>query len=230
MEKKRILIVDDEVKIARILQEYLEREGFTSDMAESGEAALQSMRRHPPDLVLLDIMLPGMDGLSVCREIRKTSSVPVIMLTARVEEFDRLLGLELGSDDYICKPFSPREVVARVKAVLRRARPAVDSAPLSIGPIMLDEARHLATAGGRELRLTPCEFGLLKAFLTRPNQVYSRSELLNLVQGYDFEGYDRAVDSHIKNLRRKLAACLPGTDPIATVYGVGYKLDLPEEG
>lgn len=226
MEKKWILIVDDEVKIARVLQEYLEKDGFAADRAESGEKALLALRRHPPDLVLLDVMLPGMDGLAVCREIRKTSDVPVIMLTARVEEVDRLIGLELGSDDYICKPFSPREVVARVKAVLRRARATGESPPVCVGPISVDETRHSAVAGGRELRLTPGEFGLLKAFLTQPNRVFTRGELLNLVQGYDSEGYDRTVDSHVKNLRRKLAAALPGTEVIATVYGIGYKLDI----
>jgi two-component system response regulator BaeR len=168
-------------------------------------------------------MLPGKDGMEICREIRRFSNVPIIMLTARVEEIDRLLGLELGADDYICKPFSPREVVARVKAVFRRVHAEPQAHSLVVGSISLDDKTHRVMIGKQVLNLTPNEFGLLKIMMTQPNRVFSRSELINRVQGYDFEGYDRTIDSHIKNLRKKIAQKLPGQEIISTVYGVGYK-------
>jgi len=151
------------------------------------------------------------------------------MMTARVDEIDRLLGLELGADDYICKPFSPREVVARVKAVLRRIHPRPTETRLNVGEIVLDEQRHQVLIGGKEVKLTPCEFQLLKVLLAHPNRVFSRSELLNLVQGYDFEGYDRTIDTHIKNLRKKVATMVPDRELVSTVYGVGYKFSYPDE-
>ena len=172
-------------------------------------------------------MLPGMDGIAICREVRKASNVPIIMLTAKVEEVDRLIGLEIGADDYVCKPFSPREVVARVKAVLRRARPAEMPRRLAAGTIVLEEDARRVTAAGQLIALTPSEFGLLQVLMAAPERVFSRSELLDKVQGYRFEGYDRTIDSHIKNLRRKIAEHLPDQDVIQTIYGVGYKFSAP---
>jgi two-component system, OmpR family, response regulator BaeR len=171
-------------------------------------------------------MLPVMDGMTVCREIRKFCAVPIIMLTARVEEIDRLLGLELGADDYICKPFSPREVVARVKAVLRRTHPEPHATVLTLGPIVLDESKRQVMIHDQELKLTPTEFGLLSLLLAHPNRVFTRSELVNRVQGYEFEGYDRVIDTHIKNLRKKVAMLLADQEIITSVYGIGYKLHL----
>jgi two-component system response regulator BaeR len=189
---------------------------------------LPNVRKNPPALILLDIMLPGMDGMEVCREFRKTSNVPIIMITARVDEIDRLLGLELGADDYVCKPFSPREVVARVKAVLRRSLAPPEGKHLVAGEIALDENKHQVLVGGREVKLTPCEFQLLKALVAHPNRVFSRGELLNVVQGYDFEGYERTIDTHIKNLRKKVATMVPDRELVSTVYGIGYKFNDPE--
>ena len=229
MASARILIVEDERKIAELLGDYLTGAGFTVSRLERGDQALERVRKELPDLVLLDVMLPGMEGTEVCREIRKFSDVPILMITARVEEVDRIVGLEMGADDYICKPFSPREVVARVKAVLRRARGEITAPLLKAGPIALDEAAHQASVGGRALNLTPSEFGLLKVLMGRPERVFTRSELLDQVQGYQFEGYDRTIDSHVKNLRRKIEETLPGLEVIVTVYGVGYKFRPPPD-
>ena len=226
MSDAHILVVEDERKIADLLKDYLSGAGFKVTCLDRGDAVLAAVRANPPALVLLDLMLPGMDGIAVCRELRKFSTVPVIMATAKVEEVDRLIGLEIGADDYICKPFSPREVVARVKAVLRRARPAEAAPRRVVGPIVLDEDTRQVTVDGNPLTLTPSEFGLLSVLMASPERVFSRSELLDRVQGYRFEGYDRTVDSHVKNLRRKIADQLPGRDVIVTIYGVGYKLSV----
>jgi two-component system response regulator BaeR len=185
------------------------------------------VKKSQPDLILLDIMLPGMDGMTVCREMRKFSNLPIIMITAKIEEIDRLLGLELGADDYICKPFSPREVVARVKAVLRRTRPEPFEHKLSAGPITLNAENHQVTINGNILMLTPSEFKLLQVLMSSSNKVFSRDELIQRVQGYEFEGYDRTIDSHIKNLRRKIAKLLPNQEVITTIYGAGYKFNCP---
>jgi len=229
MSNHQILIVEDEVKISQVLCEYLKQAGYGVISLKRGDEVIAHVRKQPPALILLDIMLPGMDGMEVCRELRKFSSAPVIMLTARVDEIDRLLGLELGADDYICKPFSPREVVARVKAVLRRIHPRPTENRLNVGEIVLDEQRHQVLISGKEVKLTPCEFQLLKVLLAHPNRVFSRGELLNLVQGYDFEGYDRTIDTHIKNLRKKVATMVPDRELVSTVYGVGYKFSHPDE-
>jgi two-component system, OmpR family, response regulator BaeR len=226
MPHKHILIVEDEQKLAALLKEYLEKAGYRATIAGRGDQAVAQARKSAPALMLLDIMLPGMDGMAVCREVRKFSNLPIIMITAKVEEIDRLLGLELGADDYICKPFSPREVVARVKAVLRRSNPEAVEKNLALGPITLDENTHLAAISGRALDLTPSEFSLLQVLVSQPGRVFSRDELLARVQGYDCEGYDRTIDSHIKNLRKKIAGHLPGREVITTVYGIGYKLSL----
>ena len=231
MAEERILVVEDERKIARLIQDYLENAGFRVTSLSCGDEVILQVKHAPPDLIILDVMLPNMDGMSVCRELRKFSSIPVIMLTARVEEIDRLLGLELGADDYICKPFSPREMVARVKAVLRRYHPvAAESDTIAFGPFVLDDARHYVSIDDRELSLTPSEFKILKTMLAQPEKVFSRSELIIRVQGYEFEGYERTIDSHIKNLRKKIAAVRPDQEVIVSIYGVGYKLMAPSKG
>lgn len=227
MATPQILIVEDENKIAQLLRDYLEKSDYETSRISRGDQVVSRVKQSPPDLILLDIMLPGMDGMEVCREIRKFSNVPIIMLTARSEEIDKLLGLELGADDYICKPFSPREVVARVKTVLRRMRPVQDNTRILVGSIELDEETRLVIVRGHELKLTPNEYGLLKVFLSHPNRVFSRNELLNQVQGYDFDGYDRTIDTHIKNLRKKIAMHIPDAEVIGAVYGIGYRLNEP---
>jgi two-component system response regulator BaeR len=223
----RILIVEDETKIAELLRDYLQTANFAVSCLYQGDGVISAVKDNPPDLILLDVMLPGKDGMEICRAIRTFSSVPIIMITARVEEIDRLIGLELGADDYICKPFSPREVVARVKAVLRRLHPEPYAKRLTAGPINLNEETHQVTIFNEELKLTPSEFGLLKVMMTHPGRVFSRNELINKVQGYDFEGYDRTIDTHVKNLRKKIDSRLPGQEIISTVYGVGYKFSEP---
>jgi two-component system response regulator BaeR len=227
MASEHIFVVEDEIKISKLLKDYLTQEGFTVTCLDRGDEVVSKVKKEQPALILLDLMLPGKDGLEICREIRKFSTVPVLMLTAKVEEIDRIIGLELGADDYICKPFSPREVVARVKAVLRRSYAPTDLKQIVAGPLSLNAETHQVTIDGQPLKLTPSEFGLLKAMMASPNKVFSRSELLDRVQGYQFEGYDRTIDSHIKNLRKKIARLIPDQDIICTVYGVGYQFITP---
>ena len=223
MTSRHILIVEDEEKIASLLCDYLKEAGFRTSTQNNGDRVIAQVKKDPLDLILLDIMLPGKNGMELCREIRQFSNIPIIMITARVEEIDRLLGLELGADDYICKPFSPREVVARVKAIFRRLHAEPKTHNLVVGSISLDDKTHQVMIDKQLLNLTPNEFGLLKIMMSQPNRVFSRSELINRVQGYDFEGYDRTIGSHIKNLRKKIAQKLPGQEIISTVYGIGYK-------
>lgn len=227
MSARTILIVEDEVKIAKVLKDYLEGAGYRVFHLERGDSASPWVKQNMPSLILLDILVPGIDGMEVCREVRKFSDVPIIMLTARVEEIDRLLGLELGADDYVCKPFSPREVVARVKAVLKRVHASPSHRMITVGEIALNQETRQVRVKNGELRLTLCEYNLLKTFLSHPDRVFSRNELTDAVQGYDFDGYDRTIDSHVKNIRRKIAQHLPGQEVISTVYGVGYKLNAP---
>ncbi|MDG4555785.1 MAG: response regulator [Candidatus Contendobacter sp.] len=224
MPVKKILIVEDEPKIAQLLSDYLQTAGFQSQWLEHGDRVIDSIRRAPPDLLLLDLMLPGKDGLTICRELREFSDLPVIMITARVEEIDRLLGLELGADDYICKPFSPREVVARVKVIFRRIDRG-DPATAGTG-FILDEERMQIRYAGQPLELTPNEYRLLSILLKRPGRVYSRDALLSQLYDADHEASDRSIDSHIKNLRKKLAVVTPDRTPIHSIYGIGYKLDV----
>jgi len=220
--ERRILIVEDEPKIAALLADYLQAHGgFRTRIARRGDEALDAFRSESPDLVVLDLMLPGLDGIEVCKRLRAVSEVPIIMVTARVEEIDRLLGLELGADDYICKPFSPREVVARVKAVLRRSISAYKDAQ-SPG-LTMDSDRHLARYKGQSLDLTPVEFALLNALYTAPGRVFSRAQLMDRMYSDYRVVSDRAVDTHVKNLRRKLGAVAPGTELIESVYGLGYR-------
>jgi len=223
MTSKHILIVEDEEKIASLLCDYLKEAGFRTSTQNNGDRVIAQIKKDPSDLILMDIMLPGKNGMELCREIRQFSNIPIIMITARVEEIDRLLGLELGADDYICKPFSPREVVARVKAIFRRLHAEPLTHNLVIGSISLGDKTRQVMIDKQLLNLTPSEFGLLKIMMSQPNRVFSRSELINRVQGYDFDGYDRTIDTHIKNLRKKIAQKLPGQEIISTVYGVGYK-------
>jgi len=218
-----ILVVEDEAKIASLLRDYLEKVGgYQTHWVARGDEALQVFRDVAPDLVLLDLMLPGLDGLEVCKAIRHESQVPVIMVTALVEEIDRLLGLELGADDYICKPFSPREVVARVKAVLRRANPSVLAAQLS--GLQIDEDSHQASINGKPLKLSPVEFALLSRLAAQPGRVFSRDQLMSSIYTDYRIVSDRTVDTHVKNLRRKLEESGSGNDLIESVYGVGYRL------
>ena len=220
-----ILIVEDEPKLARLLADYLGAASYSPVIVARGDAALEAVIEHDPALLLLDLNLPGMDGISVCRELRKTSNVPVIMVTARAEEIDRLLGLELGADDYICKPFSPREVVARVRAVLRRTSLSAANDAAASDPVVIDADARRATIAGKSVSLTGVEFELLRALRERPGRVFSRAELLDRIYVDYRDVSDRAVDSHIKNLRRKLDDALPGRELIHSVYGIGYRYE-----
>lgn len=223
-----ILIVEDEPKLAALLQDYLQRAGYETGILHDGLQVLPSVRLRMPDLILLDLMLPGMGGVEICRELRSFSQVPVMMVTARVEEIDRLLGLEVGADDYLCKPYSPREVVARVGAILRRSSHWKTGDPphpaeTPAARLVVDEARHEARLNGQLLDLTPVEFRLLNTLQAQPGRAFSRDQLMNCV----YEDYrvvtDRTVDSHIKNLRRKLEQACPEQEMIQSIYGVGYK-------
>lgn len=225
-----ILIVEDEPKIARVEAAYLEQAGYRTRLIDDGLQAIDAVRESDPALVVLDLMLPGKDGLQICRELREFSAVPVIMVTARVEEVDRLLGLDLGADDYLCKPFSPRELVARVRAVLRRyahiSRDSTADGAASDGPFVVDEARMRITLNGAVLNITPMEFRVLAALLDQPGRIWSRAQLLQHIQPGELESYDRVIDTHIKNLRKKVSAIEPGSNYLRSVYGVGYKLEL----
>jgi two-component system response regulator BaeR len=218
-----VMIVEDEPELAGLVADYVRAAGFEAVVLGDGAAALAAVRAAPPDLLVLDLMLPGLDGLALCRAVRSFSTLPIIMVTARVEEIDRLLGLETGADDYLCKPFSPRELVARIKAQLRRAGYASGAAPAP--GLTVDEAGQRVLVQGQALDLTPTEYGILAGMARRPGQVFSRAQLLDLAPQDNLDVGDRAVDSHIKNLRRKLAVALPGFDPITSVYGLGYRLD-----
>jgi two-component system response regulator BaeR len=219
-----ILIVEDQPKLAKVLKDYLEESGYKTDWLADGSEVVPWVKANSPELILLDIMLPGKDGMSVCRELRMFTNVPVIMVTAKVEEIDRLLGLELGADDYICKPFSPREVVARIKAILRRVNVA-DNTLMLATRLVLDPEKYTATLDGQSLDLTPIEFRLLEALQAQPGRVYSRDRLLDVIYEDHRVVTDRTVDSHIKNLRRKIQSVC-SEDLIRSIYGVGYKLEI----
>ena len=223
---KTILLVDDELKILRLARDYLEHAGFTVLITETGTNALAIARQSRPDLIVLDLGLPDLDGLDVARALRKESNVPIIMLTARGDESDKLVGLELGADDYLTKPFSPKELVARVRAVLRRTE-NLQSSPgrerIRTGDLTLDLPRMRVTLGQRQVELTPTEFELLAALAGQPGRIFTRAQLLDAVRGVAFESYERAIDAHIKNIRRKLEPDPREPRYILTVYGVGYK-------
>ena len=221
----KILVVEDEAKIARLVRDYLEHAGFEAVVVGDGETALASARRSTPDLVVLDLGLPDRDGLDVARALRRTSGVPIVMLTARGDEIDRVVGLELGADDYVVKPFSPKELVARVRAVLRRTQAARAGGPevLRVGDVEVDVPRMRVTVAGRPVELTATEFQLLATLAREPGRVFTRGQLLDAVHGVAFESYERAVDAHVKNLRRKLEP-VPGRPRyLLTVHGVGYR-------
>ena len=220
---QNILIVEDEPKLASLLSDYLQQSGFDTEKIGDGLAVEGWVKDNRPDLILLDLMLPCKDGIEICKAIRGFSGVPIIMVTARVEEVDRLLGLELGADDYICKPFSPREVVARVKAVLRRQQGAATS-PLMQG-IVLDESRYKASIAGHELILTAVEFQLLNILFTGQGRIYSREQLMDHIYSDNRVVSDRTIDSHIKKLRKRISEAVPDKEIIHSVYGVGYKLE-----
>ena len=223
---EQILIVDDEPKIVKLARDYLEQAGFRTVAAGYGRAALETARRERPDLIVLDLSLPEMDGIDVCRALRRDSDVPIIMLTARVAEADRLIGLELGADDYITKPFSPRELVARVRAILRRVRgPVGRPETIRTGDLEIDLQGHEVTLEGQAVRLTPIEFDVLAALASRPGQTFTRTQLLDRHYDVEYDGFDRSIDSHIKNLRRKIEPSPSEPRYIVTVYGVGYKFN-----
>ena len=222
---KKILVVDDEPKIVQLARDYFEHAGFDVVSATTGSAALATARGEKPDLIVLDLGLPEIDGLDVTRALRKESNVPIIMLTARAEETDKLVGLELGADDYLTKPFSPKELVARARALFRRidAAQAPDEA-IRVGDLTLDVPRMRLTIDEREIELTPTEFQLLAAFARQPGRVFTRSQLLDAVHGIAFESYERAIDAHVKNIRRKIEPSPHEPRYLLTVYGIGYKL------
>jgi two-component system, OmpR family, alkaline phosphatase synthesis response regulator PhoP len=220
----RILIVDDEPKILRLVSDYLEAGGFAVSSARSGPEALMRARTDSPDLVILDLGLPGVDGLEVTRSLRRSGDLPIIILTARDDETDKLIGLELGADDYVTKPFSPRELVARVRAVLRRRARSGEAELLRAGDLLLDLPRMQVTRGGEPVELTATEFALLAAMARQPGRVFTRSQLLDAIHGVAFESYERAIDAHVKNIRRKLEPVPHAPTHILTVYGVGYRL------
>ena len=224
-KKPLILVVEDEEKIAKILIDYLKQSGFETSYESKGTGVVEKVKDNPPDLIILDLMLPGVGGLDICREIRKFSEVPIIMVTAKVDELDRLLGLELGADDYICKPFSPREVVARVKAVIRRHRHLPeDSSENKL--IDVNEVAGRITVTGERLDLTPTEFRILATLVNSQGRVYSRAHLHELCLSPEQKSVDRTIDSHIKNLRKKIAKYLPDKEVIHSVYGIGYRFEL----
>lgn len=228
MSKPDILVVEDEPKIAQILVDYLQREDFNVIVLNEGTHAVEKVRSLQPTFLILDLMLPGKDGLAICREVRQFSNLPIMMLTAKVDEIDRLVGLELGADDYVCKPFSPREVVARIRTILRR----VDAGPedlsenqLKYGEISLSLDRFECIVGDQRIDLTPVEFKILQGFITRPGHVFSRDRLMDIAYADERVVSDRTIDTHVKNLRRKLATAQDSEEVIHSIYGVGYKID-----
>ena len=224
MTPNSVMIVDDDEKLVALLKTYFEKAGFLTYTVGDGVAALQIARQRKPDIIVLDLMLPGLDGWEVCRKIRRDNDTPIIMLTARDEESDRLIGLEIGADDYVTKPFSPKEVVARAKVILRRTRKeVVQREPIQIGNLTIDAERYRVVRGDKTVELTPTEFKILGILATNADKVFSRLQIVEQTQGYSFEGYERTIDAHIKNLRRKLEDNPKEPQYIQTVYGIGYK-------
>jgi two-component system response regulator BaeR len=220
---RNILVVEDEPKLASLLADYLRASGFEPFVLENGLEVVPWVREHKPDLIILDLMLPGREGLEICKDLRSFSKVPIIIVTARIEEIDRLLGLELGADDYVCKPFSPREVIARVKTVLRRT---IDGQAAQAQGLVLDEQRYRATLYGQDLGLTAIEFKLLHFLTANPGCIYGRQQLMDKIYPDERVVSDRTIDSHIKKLRRKIAAVSRGEEFIHSVYGAGYKFEV----
>lgn len=226
----QILIIEDEIELVKVLRSYLQQSGFRVIDAQRGDKGLALWEQHKPDLVILDLNLPGMDGLDVARHIRQKSDTPILMLTARVEESDQIVGLEIGADDYVTKPFSPKVVVARVRAILRRVKEDRGNEPiLHVADLEIDLAAHTVVRAGEEIELTPTEFNLLSAMARQPGRVFSRLQLLEDAQGVAYEGYERTIDAHIKNLRAKLEKDPKNPQYIETVFGVGYRFARPHE-
>lgn len=220
-----VLVVDDERQIVEICRDYLKAGGFEVITASDGPTGLMEARRSHPDLIVLDLMLPGMDGLAICRTLRHENDIPIIMLTAKVEEIDKLIGLELGADDYITKPFSPRELVARVRTVLRRVSGTPATEVIRTRHFTLDRTRYSAQLGDREVSLTPTEFEILATLVSQPGRIFTRGQLLIAARGVSFDSYERAIDSHIRNIRRKVEPPESESQHIKTVHGVGYKYE-----
>lgn len=220
-----VAIVDDDVKLTKLLQTYFEKDGFVTMQAHEGLEAVKLIKERNPDIIILDLMLPGIDGWEVCRRVRRETDIPILMLTARDEETDRLIGLEMGADDYVTKPFSPREVVARAKVILRRSKKAapMKTEVVRIGNLSIDFQRHEIKKNGEVVEVTPTEFKIIELLTTNPGRVYTRLQMVEYIQEFAFEGYERTVDAHIKNLRRKLEENPKEPQYIITVYGVGYK-------
>jgi two-component system alkaline phosphatase synthesis response regulator PhoP len=226
---KKILVVDDEPQIAKVLKAYLEKAGYLVLTAADGISTVTTFQREKPDFMILDLNLPGMDGLEVCKVVRHDSNIPILMLTARVEEADRLIGLELGADDYVIKPFSPREVVARVKTIFRRTGSEVKPANIiEVGNLVINLDQHTILLAGKAIELTPTEFEILVVLAKNPRRVFSRFQIMEQAQGNAYEGYERTIDAHIKNIRLKLEPNPKKPIYIHTVFGVGYKLEEPD--
>lgn len=226
---QKVLVVDDEERIVNIVKAYLEKDGYSVTTAPDGKTALDKVRTEAPDLIVLDLMLPEMSGWDVCRAIRQQSKVPIIMLTARDDDTDKIVGLELGADDYVTKPFNPRELIARVHAVLRRASDSsTERQSIAVGDLIIDLAGHEVRRKGKVVPLTRSEFALLEALSTRSGQALTRLQLLDHVQGLSYEGYERAIDSHVKNLRQKIEEDPRRPQYVLTVFGVGYKFVGPK--
>ncbi|MFT6050546.1 MAG: two-component system response regulator BaeR [Halioglobus sp.] len=228
MNPLEVLVVEDEPKIAQLLVDYLQRDGFKVKVLAEGTDAVEIIRAHEPAFLILDLMLPGKDGLTICREVRQFSNVPIMILTAKVDEIDRLIGLELGADDYVCKPFSPREIVARVRAIQRRLQyraPVIADNELSYRNVTLDLERHECIAQGQKIELTPVEFKMLHGFMLKPGRVLSRNQLMDLSYPDGRIVSDRTIDTHVKNLRKKLAISGSSEEMIHSIYGVGYKIE-----
>lgn len=224
---KKILVIDDEAQIVKVLKAYLEQAGFQVVTAVDGKVALAIFQREKPDFMILDLTLPGIDGLDICRTVRRNSNIPILMLTARVEEADRLIGLELGADDYVVKPFSPREVVARVRTIFRRsAGEAFQTEIIRVGDLQIDLDQHTVVVSDHQVELTPTEFDILVVLARQPKRVFTRLQIMEQAQGNAFEGYERTIDAHIKNIRLKLEPNSKNPTYIQTVFGVGYKLDV----
>ncbi|MDF2571153.1 MAG: phoP 1 [Sporomusa sp.] len=225
MLQSSVLLVDDDVKLIELLELYFRKDGFIVYTANDGLTALKIAQDKQPDILVLDLMLPGMDGWDICRTLRRDSEVPILMLTARDEESDRLVGLEIGADDYVVKPFSPKEVVARVKAILRRTkRTTVKTEPVRMGDVVIDLAQYQVTKAGQPVELTPTEFKILELLAANSGRVFSRLQIVEQIQSYSFEGYERTIDAHVKNLRRKIEDNPKEPVYIQTVYGVGYRM------
>lgn len=223
MKKEHILIVEDELKIAELIRKYLILENYDSSHTISGANVISMVKQNAPDLIILDISLPDMDGIEVCKKLRAFTDIPVIMLTARVDEVDRLLGFEVGCDDYVCKPFLPKELMARVRAIRNRVRKKQPSDIIECSAVRLDITQHRVNMNEVDIRLTQNEFNLLKTLMLHPNKVFSRQELLTATHGQYFENYERTIDSHIKNVRKKFIKVDPKSTHISSIYGLGYK-------